>query len=405
MRGKITIRSLLAQDNIFLELQFLLTGIMVFFSASGLHFPVSLILMLNTTIYLTIDGRIREFSLLLQYSTMAKIFILLSLINIVSYINIVSLEFPNIFLLNGANHITLLSYSLVWFFNFIFAGVYFIRIKTFNYIILLTSLFFIGAIYSNFRAFLYRSDVGDVIQYHYYYFMMVCIPLLFVKGNILVRYFLLLFVLIAAFYSFKRAGVFTVAIIFVICYVIDFLRSFKSIVIGIVILILCSFYLSRYLYSNEAALRTIERIERIHDDQGSGRVNNINEIWNVVRQDDLDLQLFGHGFMSRAIKKKVMIDVEWMSMLYYYGYIGLFLYFLFYVVFVFRILNVSGLHGKRNDGIRCAYYSCFIIFLVYSFAGEMFSYQYLSSLLFVFLGANEGNIIRKMILVTRYKRR
>ena len=399
---KVNFQQLLSQDNIFLGIQFLLTALIVFFSASGLHFPVSVFLMLNTIVYLLLNERYSTW--IIQNSAIGKIFFCLALVDIISYSNIIPLRLPHIFLFNRSNHFSLFTYSLAWFFNFSFAAVYLMRVRTFKYITYLGFLFFLCAIYSNFHAYSFnRNTIGNMTQYHYYYFMMVCIPLIFIKTGKISKYIYLFLVLVAVFFSYKRAGILAIALIFISVFVVDYLHSLRGVVIGVAFLIFGSILINKYINGSEEAIRAIERVERIQTDKGSGRLNNAKTVWSNVVKEPVEDLTFGHGFMSWGIKYKRMIDVEWMSMLYYYGIIGLILYATFFIALICRLVSIRILYFSGNDKIFCAYLACFIIFVVYSISGEMFSYQYLSSLLFLFLGAIEGSIVRKRRLFSLVK--
>ncbi len=53
---------ILRRDNFFLCLQFLFTGIIVFFSASGWQYPTSVFLAINTIVYLLFIKSSKEYT-------------------------------------------------------------------------------------------------------------------------------------------------------------------------------------------------------------------------------------------------------------------------------------------------------------------------------------------------------
>lgn len=379
-------------------------GLIVFLSASGWSFPISSLLVLNTIIYVFIDGHFWDLSYIICYSNIAKIFILIVLLDAFSYLYLLSYDFPNAFLLKDANHYTLFTFSIVWFCNFLFSSIYVVHKTNYKYLFILTAIFFICAIYSNYRAYSYNRQYLEIVtQHHYYYFLLVCIPLLFIKANKLFRYLILIIVLFASFYSFKRTGVIVVAAVSFLCFLFDVSRSIKNVLLGFFLFVVALILMSQYVDNSTEAGRTMIRMEKIYDDRGSGRGDNILEVIELVAKSPVEKQLLGHGFMSWSVEKKRMIDVEWASMLYYYGIFGLILYALFYLALFDRVTYIHSYCHFDNNNLLCAYLSCMIIFMIYSFAGELFSYQYLSSLLFVFLGTVEGYLVSNTKLIIRVR--
>lgn len=384
---------ILRRDNFFLCLQFLFTGIIVFFSASGLHYPISIFLGINTILYLVVCNSSKSLACLFKKSWMFRIFLLLAFISMISYINVTDYSLPKIPFLKRADYYNLFFYSLVWFFNFIFTAVYTLRINSYKLIYYSVVIFFVCAIYSNIRAYMYnRTVLSTLIQYHYYYYVLVCLPFLFIKSAKLIRYLLLLIAFVATIYSFKRSGVFVCMIMFVFFLYADYKRSLKTFVGGILLLIPILFVFNKYVASAEATLRTMGRMETLAEDRGSGRGDNLITTLELIDKGSFEERLLGHGSMSMVICHYHMIDVEWVAIYYYYGLIGIILYVLFHFLLLKRLVCIKQTF-KDNDKILYAYIACWTIFAFYSFTGEMFSYQYLSSLLFIFLGMMEGLII------------
>ena len=231
----------------YLNLEYLLVGIQLFFSAvitffhaSGWQFPFSVLLLFNSGIYFLLYGRrLRN----IVRSPIGMTFFLLVVIIIISSANYLYYDDLRGFLLHDANLFELFSFSLIWALNFFVIFIFSSGNKSLDLIKLFSWLFLVISIYANIRAYQYnRVLVGSQIQYHYYYYLVMIIPLLILANkNSKIKYVFILIALVATVFSFKRMGIFIgfLLIIFNIFYdlnTIPFRKKFQFIVFIILII-------------------------------------------------------------------------------------------------------------------------------------------------------------------------
>lgn len=362
-------------------------AVMMYMYATGAFYISSIVLAINTLIYYILYGKNR---VILQ-SPIMKIFICLLFVFAISFCNYFYYDDRYMYgLFYGCSLTELFFYSISWFFATLFFFMYYIR-NDHNSIRYLAILFLLLGIIYNIRVYNIQRLILDVQkQYPGYYFVMMCVPLIFIDTYKWLKYFCLIAAFFASIYSFKRTGIIISSILFVVYFLYENSSSKRIIVNSILIVLLLSFFGGRYLNNNDAYIRTMERMERISDDNGSGRLDNVKTTYKMIQSAPIENKIIGNGFWSMAAIYKHNIDVEWLSFPYYFGIAGLF----FYILFHFFLIKRTFCLYKRKSSLFISSLLCYLLLLLFGFASELFSYMYLSVLFFVYIGVSEALIIK-----------
>lgn len=386
MRFSISQLELNKPINFFLIIQAIGIVWMAYLHASGQMYPASVLLTINCLVFIFKYGKINDFF----ETKLNKIFLLLTAISVISFTNYFYYKRYTGSLFYDCTLFQLFCYSLLWINLYMFFYIYSKRNKTYNLIYIFAILFFIAGIINNIRAYQnFRVVNSDLMQHHYYYFTLQCLPLLLLRVQSWKKYILILIVTLCSVYAFKRAGIIVCAGILLANIAIDGRLKLKRLLAYILLaggIFLCAYH---FMEGNENLDRIILRMENIQDDKGSGRGDNLASVYTEMNHAPLENQIFGYGFMSMMAKHKHMVDAEIGSMYYYYGILGISLYILFHFLMITRIIKLFKSKNKEIYKLLPSYTSCYIIFLFYSIAAEVFTYHYLFSMLFVYLGTIE----------------
>lgn len=377
--------------NIFFIIQAIGIVWMAFLHASGQMYPASVLLTANYLLYIFKYGKLSYF-----FETgINRIFFFLTIVSIISFTNYFYYDRYTGSLFYNCSLFQLFCYSLLWVNLYMFFYVYGKKNNKYNLIYIFAIFFFIAGIINNIRAYQhFRVVNSDLIQHHYYYFTLQCLPLLLLYIQSWKKYILILIVTLCSVYAFKRAGIIVCSSILLANIIIDGHFKIKRLLIYILLaggVFLCTYHL---MEGNDNLERVIQRMENIQDDNGSGRGDNLKNLYTEISNSSLENQIFGYGFMSMLAKHKHMVDAEWGSMLYYYGIIGIILYILFHILMVKRIIMIAKSPNKVIHKLLPSYTTCYIIFLIYSIAGEVFTYHYLLAMIFVYLGISESILVK-----------
>lgn len=372
-------------EAFFITIQLFVSSLIVFLSASFDIFFFSFLLFINTFSYFFVFG----FNKLKLNFSLNIPFLLLSILISISFINFIYPYDLGGFMMKDANLFEIFCFMLVWYFNFLFFSS--ISLGKFdNLIKIFTFLFFIAAVYSNYRAYTnFRMDDLTFKQHHYFYFSLTILPLCFLFFSKNYRYFFFFITFICVLLSFKRSGVVVTGFIFLFMLFIDFKNSNKklSYFIYIGLFISSSIYYS-FNYLVDYIDRIIVRFSFLQDDGGSGRFDNALLVLNSYKNDFFPHFFIGNGFWAMYRKDGHFIDIEWFSILYYYGIFAFLVYLYFHFFMIKRILILY----RLKSYLFLSYISCYLILFLYSFSSELFSYSYLSMPLFIYLGYVENRV-------------
>ena len=370
---------------------------MSFFFARGEMYPAAGLMFVNGIIFLLRYGSLKD----LFESKISIFFFIFIVLECISFNNYLFDTSRNPALRGGLFYHTSLSYffcySIIWYINYI---VFYVYVKNTDSIELIKGFifaFFIAGICNNYRGhMLYHVKTSSLDQINYFYYTLIPIPLLFyfIKSKV-IKYICIIIALLCVIFGYKRSGIFACGLLFVINYFLDSDFKVKRMLVNSILAILLVGSTFVALENTMAFKRTQTRMERLENDGGSGRTDNIIKVCNELKNAPFLNQLFGYGFMGHASKYRKMIDVEFIAILYYYGALGWIVYILIHFLIILRLINLYKNRTYWGKNVVCSYYSFYVILFFYSFAAEPFSYHFFFCLLFVYLGFIEALISKK----------
>ncbi len=371
--------------------QLIFSAVITFFHATGKYFPFSVILFFNSGFYLMLYGnRIKN----IMKSPIGVVFCGFFIVISLSFVNYFFYRDIQGFMFHDANHFQIYTSSIVWFLNFLVFYMFSVGGKSLKVVSIFTWVFFVVAIYANIKAYNhFRLFLNTEIQHHYYYYLIMIIPLLiWVTQNKKVKYIFICMALVGTIFSFKRTGILVCGVLIFVNIFFDLKnRSIKQKATFVFFLLILALSLSYLLPEMSKELtHMVLRLSRIQEDGGSGRLDHAYiAIYNFSNLP-FENQLIGNGFWSMYLQYGHFIDIEWVSIVYYYGLMGLGLYLMFHILAVIRLIKIS----KINHLYFISFLNCYVIFFLYSLASELFTYLYLSVPLFIYMGVIEGTIIK-----------
>lgn len=379
--------------NLFLIIESLLVVWLSFLHTSGAMFPAAVCMTINALLFFFVYGKISY----ITESSVTKIFCAMALLSILSFSNYWGNSRFTGGLFFGCSDFQLFCYSLVWLNLYLFYYVYIRRYRDIKLIYIFAILFFIFGVINNFRAYTYFRVVNSsMIQHHYYYFPLMCLPLLFLKAKPVMKYLLILIVVLCTVFAFKRAGIFVSVAILMVNIIIDARFKFKRLIVYSLICV--GIFATTYslMENNENLLRLEQRMNNISEDKGSGRLTNLKGVFAEMERASIETQLIGNGFMSFMAKHRRMVDNEIGSMLYYFGWVGLAIYGIMHVILLKRILFIAKHPNPEIRRFLSSYTSFYVVVAIYTMAGEFFTYHYLFCMFFIYAGTVEGLISNKL---------
>lgn len=230
------------------------------------------------------------------------------------------------------------------------------------------------------------------------FFVVLLLPFAFLIKKKSLKYFILFLGLLATLLSFKRSAMTFVTPILSIAIYYDFIkksrnRMLKGFFIGVAILFF-TFFIFMYLDSITHGYIT-DRLIMLEFDEGSGRIDIYQTVWEAFQKKNWENQLFGAG--HNAVRNKLNIKSyeialsahnDFLEILYDYGIIGLGLYFLFIV----RILQRTFLLRKVNIEYYLAHLAVLIIFIIMSMVSHLILYPTYFAYLVIIWAITEGQM-------------
>ena len=192
---------------------------------------------------------------------------------------------------------------------------------------------------------------------------------LLIKNNIL-KNSMLLIVFATVIMSYKRSAI--LILVLSVAYYFWAEIGGKStinkkigILFGIAFLIIIGVVLFNYLQA-KYQLDWLARIQDAAESGGSGRLDIWNNMWDAMKKQSFTEWLGGHGYRTTGIFGGAHND--FLEILYDYGIIGFILYFSI-IVLLFRYVYFM---KKCSYKYRSAFVASLILFLGYSFVGQLF---------------------------------
>lgn len=276
-------------------------------------------------------------------------------------------------------------------------AIYCFVLKNGNYAITLIRflflIFFSISVYRYFRSDSLLAKAGlSYLQNNYFYFVLMPLPILFLKPRSYIGWIALAICLFICISSMKRSSIIAISLIFSsFCLAQLVLESLSKKIILILFCAFVSAFFVRNQFLTDRYDRSVDRFERIETDLGSGRGNIIerffdDDVWDVTTFPE---NLIGNGFESYSDKyerKLAAAHNDFLEILYSYGFIGLMLY----LFFLFKLLRRCISLLKTKDLRFLSAQVSLILFIVYGAFANVFYFFFYSLPLFFMIGILEG---------------
>lgn len=204
------------------------------------------------------------------------------------------------------------------------------------------------------------------------------------------KYLFLFIVVFSSLYSFKRSAVLCIlpATLFIIFFDIWHNKklSIKPILVSTVLVLGLSSAI--YLYGGRISenLYVLSRFDSISEDRGSGRLDIWKDVYNQYQEEGAEFKILGSGYNAVYIDKGISAHNDFLEMLYDFGIIGVFLYFLFVIGLVKNIFKSKKLEQNYFE----ANVVMFIIFLIMSSVSHLWLYPNYYAYLIIIVSITYG---------------
>lgn len=206
------------------------------------------------------------------------------------------------------------------------------------------------------------------------YFSLFLLPIALTAKKYIEKICFSIICLIPVLLSEKRTG-FLVAIIGILVYLYLELKSSKQnklerflrciIVLGIITIL--TFFIIEIL-----DVQIFERLEKIKEDEGSGRVEVWRVTWNMIWDSSAIDILIGHGYNAVLEESPLVLSAhsDFLEVLYDFGIIGFIAYFGFIYVIIKRAI-----HEYKSNGLYgSVFLTSIAMVLVFSFSSHLIVY-------------------------------
>lgn len=243
---------------------------------------------------------------------------------ILSFISLPNLSFSNLY------YFLVVPFGPMVMLLFYYLGVK-SNIKTSSWIYII-SFFIIAYLVSTRRVdyFTMISESKGMVANAYYVIGLLPLVLVFIKSKYRVIPFVI--AVIVVLLSGKRAGMLAAALMIIFYFTSFSIKEFKKTlrsVIGLSLIMIIVYYVFTYLNSS-FELNTLNRLQSLETDGGSGRDVRWKAIINTVSNSNIINFLFGHGHRSTAIYFRGDAHNDFLQVLFEYGLFALFLYISFF---------------------------------------------------------------------------
>ena len=248
---------------------------------------------------------------------------------------------------------------LVFFiYSFRFPDLVLVRSKQFFYII----LFYSGFLFLT-------SNIKDRNVYLSYY-ALASLPWILLFKNKTIRYIGVLFIIYIVVYAEKRGGFLALLFSITIYLFIENYIFKKEKGLGIFYVIFSSgFVLFIFLQLSQIAESMIfKRIGMIKKDEGSGRMEIYENLFNAIKKFDVYTLIFGNGHNSVTNIIQTFAHNEFLQIMVDYGIVGLFLYITLHILLIKKCFALL----KERSPYASSFVASYILFLTIAMVSHWF---------------------------------
>lgn len=291
-----------------------------------------------------------------------------------SYFMLVTLTISFLFFVTGLRHYTVTT-PIKWISPlFVFWAVYSLTYKIndmqlMSKFALIMFVILIIGYYASFKFFQEGALYLDVQQQLISsYFPLFLLPLVVCIDNKLVRIAAIVAVVVVLLTSLKRGGVVAFGIAIFFYYLIKSIttdvarfkvRNLLFFAIGLALAIMGMDYLAQ-----NSGLYIFERLSKLGEDEGSGRLEIYNNVIDMIRNSDFIGIILGHGFSAVGLDSLSHIGAhnDFLEVLYDYGIFG----FILYLVLHIRLIKYSVRLVKTKSRFAAPMAMSYTLFLILS---------------------------------------
>lgn len=302
--------------------------------------------------------------------------------------------------------------SIIWWPLNYFLFYYIARYDTGGkYIKLLLTRIFPILFFMNTVLFLYLRSVNMLVlsginelftSSNQIYYIALLLPFSFLQNKKISKYIYLIITLLLVMISFKRSALVFTSIIFIIAIYFDYknnnkIRFINKVLISASILLIGYF---SYKYIDEYTDGYItNRMGNMQEDQGSGRMDIYQTVWNKYIQQPGINQLIGIGFnnvrkqhwaVGSGFNHYFSSHNDFLEILVDFGIIGL----IIYLIYIFRLIRNVFSIKRVNDKYYQANLAVLIIFFIMSMVSHLFLYPSFYVYLIIIIALTKGYLER-----------
>lgn len=219
----------------------------------------------------------------------------------------------------------------------------------------------------------YRANIGEgFFGYADIYYPLSLLPLVLLMTSPKRSYIPILFALVGVIVSGKRGGLVSLAIISFVYYIIGQKRNvlrtllLLSVFVGLIVLSSSIIDSLDSLYGT----RTIQRMEEINEDGGSGRFDRWGQALIILSRSSATELMFGHGFNSVYDLLDGRAHNDFIEVIINFGLISMLLYVLFYIYLITQNIRQYHFHYSYSKYITCSISNCLVLSMVSCFVVE-----------------------------------
>ena len=235
------------------------------------------------------------------------------------------------------------------------------------------------------------------------YYNALLMPFAFLVKRKGLKYLLLVIGLVLVLFSFKRAPIIFAALIIVMAMYYDFIVSKNmSLLRGLFfscIVLIAGFLAFNYINNKTGEFLT-QRFESMKKDNGSGRLEIYQNVWEKFNHKGFEYQIIGSGHNSVSDSNKTLDDNgkligisahnDYLEVIYDFGLIGLVFFLIVLSEFIKQLLYLKNV----DDKLFQANFAAFIIFFVMSMVSHLFTLPTYFAYLVIVLALSAGMIRR-----------
>ena len=254
-------------------------------------------------------------------------------------------------------------------------------VSLFATLICIMSLFF-GATTLNLGEMIGIANFGDSdldMNENIGVFVLITLPIVMLLKNHIIKWSLFIVALMVILLTARRTATICFALIFIL-HVIQEKNLFfnkegtgRNKVISI-ILISVVVYGVYMLLTNDFSIaleRVLDRFLEMKEDNGSGRTELYQDVWNSFLKGDFFEIIIGHGYYGvNRVTRHTAAHNDFLEYLFDYGIVGLIFYCRLHIFLIKRMLNLY----KTHDNMAFSYAASYCVFFFYGMFGNIIIY-------------------------------